>query len=57
MTTASRSAQAIKDAEGKVGGPITCTGFVRYEIGEGIEQKKEDFAEEVRKTTEAAAKS
>lgn len=41
--------QALKDAEGKVGGPITCTGFVRYQLGEGIEQKKEDFAEEVRK--------
>jgi elongation factor Ts len=42
-------AQAIKDAEGKVGGPINCTGFIRYGLGEGIEQKKEDFAEEVRK--------
>jgi elongation factor Ts len=42
-------AQAIKDAEGKVGGPITCTGFVRYQLGEGIDVKKEDFAEEVRK--------
>jgi elongation factor Ts len=42
-------AQAIKDAEGKVGGPITCTGFVRYQLGEGIETVKEDFAAEVRK--------
>ncbi len=42
-------AQAIKDTEGKVGGPITCTGFVRYQLGEGIDVKKEDFAEEVRK--------
>ncbi len=41
--------QAIKEAEGKVGGPITCKGFVRYQLGEGIEVKKEDFAEEVRK--------
>ena len=41
--------QAIKDAEGKVGSPITCTGFERYELGEGIEVKKEDFAAEVRK--------
>ena len=41
--------QAIKDAEGSVGGPITCTGFVRYQLGEGIEIKKEDFAAEVRK--------
>jgi elongation factor Ts len=42
-------AQAIKDAEGKVGSPITLTSFVRYGLGEGIEQKKEDFAAEVRK--------
>jgi elongation factor Ts len=42
-------AQAIKDTEGKVGGAITCTGFVRYQLGEGIDVKKEDFAEEVRK--------
>ncbi len=42
-------AQALKDAEAKVGGPITCKGYVRYGLGEGIEQKKEDFAEEVRK--------
>jgi elongation factor Ts len=41
--------QAIKDSEGAVGGPITCTGFIRYALGEGIEQKKEDFAAEVRK--------
>ena len=42
-------AQAMKQAEGKVGSPITCTAFVRYELGEGIEVIKEDFAAEVRK--------
>jgi elongation factor Ts len=30
-------AQALKEAEGKVGGPIKITGFVRYALGEGIE--------------------
>ncbi len=49
-------AQTIKEAEGKVGGPITCTGFVRFALGEGIDKKEEDFAEEVRKTAEAAKK-
>ena len=44
-----RRARRSRIAEGKVGGPITCTGFVRYQLGEGIEHKKEDFAEEVRK--------
>ena len=27
----------------------TCTGFERFEVGEGIDKKDEDFAEEVRK--------
>lgn len=31
-------AQALKEAEGKVGGPIKVTGFVRYALGEGIEK-------------------
>jgi elongation factor Ts len=31
-------AQALKEAEGKVGGPIRLTGFVRYALGEGIEK-------------------
>jgi elongation factor Ts len=39
--------QALKDAEGKIGGPVTITGFVRYALGEGIEKKDEDFAAEV----------
>ena len=39
-------AQALKEAEGKVGGPIKVTGFVRYALGEGIE-KDSDFAAEV----------
>ncbi|WP_022723205.1 translation elongation factor Ts [Rhodopseudomonas sp. B29] len=40
-------AQAIKEAEGKVGGPIKITGFVRYALGEGIEKQTSDFAAEV----------
>jgi elongation factor Ts len=32
-------AQAIKDAEGKVGAPVKVTGFVRYAVGEGIEKQ------------------
>jgi elongation factor Ts len=46
-------AQALKDAEGKVGGPVKVTGFVRYALGEGIEKQESDFAAEVA----AAAKS
>jgi elongation factor Ts len=39
--------QALKEAEGKVGGPVKITGFVRYALGEGIEKKDDDFAAEV----------
>ena len=35
-------AQAIKEAEGKVGAPIRVTGFVRYAVGEGIEKQGSD---------------
>jgi elongation factor Ts len=40
-------AQAVKEAEGKVGAPIKVTGFVRYALGEGIEKQTSDFAAEV----------
>ena len=40
-------AQALKDAEGKVGGPIKLASYVRLALGEGIEKKVEDFAAEV----------
>ena len=40
-------AQAIKEAEGKVGGPIKVTGFVRFALGEGIDKPSDDFGGEV----------
>ena len=39
--------QALKEAEGKIGGPIKLTGFLRYALGEGIEKQETDFAAEV----------
>lgn len=44
----------VKDSSVKVGkllksAQATCTGFERFEVGEGIDKKQEDFAEEVRK--------
>jgi elongation factor Ts len=39
--------QAIKEAEGKAGGPIKVTGFVRYALGEGIDRPESDFGGEV----------
>jgi elongation factor Ts len=35
-------AQAIKEAEGKVGAPVKVAGFVRYAVGEGIEKQDSD---------------
>ena len=40
-------AQAVKEAEGKVGAPVKIAGFVRYVLGEGIEKQESDFAAEV----------
>jgi len=43
-------AQAIKEVEGKAGGPIKVTGYVRYALGEGIDRPDTDFAAEVAAT-------
>jgi elongation factor Ts len=40
-------AHALKEAEGRVGGPIKITGFVRFALGEGVEKQETDFAAEV----------
>jgi elongation factor Ts len=40
-------AQAVKEAEAKVGAPIKVTGFVRFSLGEGIERAADDFGGEV----------
>ena len=37
-------AQALKEAEGKVGGPIKIAGFVRFALGEGIEKPEAEAA-------------
>jgi elongation factor Ts len=39
--------QVLKEAAGKVGGPVTLKAFVRYALGEGIEKEETDFAAEV----------
>jgi elongation factor Ts len=44
-------AQALKEAEGKVGAPVKITGFVRYALGEGIDKQESDFAAEVAKAS------
>lgn len=39
--------KVLKDAESEVGAPVELTGFVRYQLGEGIEKEETDFAAEV----------
>lgn len=51
----------VKDPSTSVGDLLkskgaTVTSFVRFEVGEGIEKKEEDFAAEVQKQIEAASK-
>ena len=41
--------QVLKDAEAEVGAPVELAGYVRMQLGEGIEKKEEDFAAEVAK--------
>jgi len=40
-------AQAIKEAEARVGAPIKVGGFVRFALGEGVERPTSDFGGEV----------
>lgn len=40
-------AQALKEVEGRAGGAVKVTSFVRYALGEGIEKQESDFAAEV----------
>jgi elongation factor Ts len=40
-------AQALKESEGRVGGPIKIGGFVRFALGEGIDRPAGDFGGEV----------
>jgi elongation factor Ts len=45
--------QAIAEAAKAAGGDVKLTGFVRMQLGEGIEKKEDDFAAEVAKMSSA----
>lgn len=45
----SRMAQVIEKAGKTLGAPVKLAGFVRYQLGEGIEKTADDFAAEVAK--------
>jgi elongation factor Ts len=51
-----RISELVSEKIAKIGENISIRRFVRYQVGEGIEKKKEDLAAEVEKTI-AAAKS
>ncbi len=42
-------AKAIDVAAKEIGAPVTVKGFVRFALGEGVERRADDFAEEVAK--------
>ncbi len=42
-------AQAVSESGNKTGAPVMLAGFVRMQLGEGIEKKEDDFAAEVAK--------
>ncbi|GGB30503.1 elongation factor Ts [Tistrella bauzanensis] len=42
--------KVVENAKATVGAPVTLTAFARFELGEGVEKKQEDFAAEVQKT-------
>jgi elongation factor Ts len=39
--------EAVKAAEAEAGAPVEIAGFVRFQLGEGIEKEESDFAAEV----------
>ncbi|MGY9054789.1 MAG: translation elongation factor Ts [Alphaproteobacteria bacterium] len=42
--------KAIEELAAELGTPVTCTGFVRMALGEGVEREESDFAAEVAAT-------
>jgi elongation factor Ts len=45
----SKVSAALEKAAKDIGAPIKIIGFIRYELGEGVEKKTDDFASEVAK--------
>jgi elongation factor Ts len=45
----SRVSQIVENAAKTLGAPVKLTGFIRYQLGEGIEKTQDDFAAEVAK--------
>ena len=52
LDTDTKVGKAIEAAAKDAGAEITVAGFVRFNLGEGLERKEDDFAEEVARLTE-----
>lgn len=50
MDGKTKVAQVVKNAEKDAGAPIALKAFARFALGEGVEKKQENFAEEVAAT-------
>lgn len=50
MDTDKKISQVVAEKAKELGADITITGFVNFVLGDGIEKKEENFAEEVAKT-------
>jgi elongation factor Ts len=46
---ATKISAVLQNAEKDAGAPVKLAGYVRFELGEGVEKKVDDFAEEVAK--------
>ena len=51
MDNKTQITQVLVDAAKEIGSPVSIKGFLRYELGEGIEKTKSDFAAEVASMT------
>ncbi|MBI3441355.1 MAG: elongation factor Ts, partial [Proteobacteria bacterium] len=45
----SKVSAVLEKAAKEIGAPVKISGFIRYELGEGVEKKADDFASEVAK--------
>ena len=50
MDTDKSVGKVLEEAAGDIGAPVSCTGFVRFALGEGVEREEKDFAAEVAQT-------
>ena len=51
MDNKTQITQVLVDAAKEIGATVSIKGFLRYELGEGIERTKSDFAAEVASMT------